>query len=115
MHAIIQAQGAKAFKHDDFMLGKLSHEVVAERDGMVVGIDNLQIAKIARLAGAPKVPNAGVDVAHKLGDRVKRGDTLYTIYAEFPSDLLFAMQQCEKTSGYTIGDETEIPHSYLEY
>ncbi|MFM7226765.1 MAG: thymidine phosphorylase family protein [Betaproteobacteria bacterium] len=115
MHAIIEAQGAKSFKHDDFMLGKLSHEVVAERDGMVVGIDNLQIAKIARLAGAPKVPNAGVDVMHKLGDRVQRGDTLYTIYAEFPSDLLFAMQQCEKASGYTIGDETEIPHSYLEF
>jgi thymidine phosphorylase len=82
---------------------------------MVVGIDNLQIAKIARLAGAPKVANAGVDIMHKLGDRIKRGDTLYTIYAEFPSDLLFAMQQCEKAIGYTIGDDTEIPHSYLEF
>jgi thymidine phosphorylase len=115
MHAIIEAQGAKGFKHDNFVLGKLSHEVVTERDGMVIGIDNLQIAKIARLAGAPKVTNAGVDVMHKLGDKVKRGDTLYTIYAEYPSDLLFAMQQCEKGSGYTIGDETEIPHSYLEF
>ena len=115
MHAIIEAQGAKGFKHDNFMLGRLSHEVVAERDGMVVGIDNLQIAKIARLAGAPKVPNAGIDIMHKLGDRVKRGDTLYIIYAEFPSDLLFAMQQCEKASGYMIGDDTEIPHSYLEF
>jgi len=115
MHAIIEAQGAKSFKHDDFMLGKLSHEVIAERDGMVVGIDNLQIAKIARLAGAPKVPNAGVDVMRKLADKVKRGETLYTIYAGYPSDLLFAIQQCDKGSGYTVGDETEVPHSYLEF
>ena len=115
MQAIIQAQGAKTFDHNNFMLGRLSHEVVAERDGMVVGIDNLRIAQVARLAGAPKVANAGVDIRRKLGDRVKRGDALYTIYAEYPSDLMFAMQQCDKGSGYLIGDETQISHSYLEF
>ncbi len=115
MRAIIAAQGAKHFDPNDFMLGKLSHDVIAERDGMIVAIDNLRIAQVARLAGAPKVVNAGVDLQHKLGDRVKQGDTLYTIYAEFPSDLLFAIQQCDKGSGYLIGDESQISHSYLEF
>lgn len=115
MRAIINAQGAKPFDHNNFTLGRLSHEVVAVRDGMVVGIDNLQIAQVARLAGAPKVANAGVDIRRKLGDRVKQGDSLYTIYAEYPSDLMFAMQQCEKGSGYLIGDETQVSHSYLEF
>ena len=115
MREIIDAQGAKPFDHNNFMLGKLSHDVVAECDGMVVAIDNLRIAQVARLAGAPKVANAGVDIRRKLGERVKQGDTLYTIYAEFPSDLLFAVQQCEKGSGYLIGDESQISHSYLEF
>lgn len=115
MKAIIHAQGAKPFDPDHFMPGKLSHEIVAERDGMIVAIDNLRIAQVARLAGAPKVANAGVDIHRKLGDLVKQGDALYTIYAEFPSDLLFAMQQCEKGSGYLISEASGISHSYLEF
>ncbi len=115
MRAIINAQGAKHFDHEHFMLGKLNHEVVAERDGMVIAIDNLRIAQVARLAGAPKVANAGIDIRRKLGDRVKQGETLYAIYAEFPSDLLFAIQQCAKGNGYVIGDEAQISHTYLEF
>jgi len=80
-----------------------------------VGIDNLHIAKIARLAGAPKVANAGIDMVFKLGEPVRRGDTLYTIYADYPSDLLFARQQSDTRSGYVIGDETQISTTYLEF
>jgi thymidine phosphorylase len=36
----------------------------------VVGIDNLQVAQIARLAGAPKVKGAGVDMMCRLGETV---------------------------------------------
>jgi len=45
------------------------------------------MAKIARLAGAPMMKKAGVDLLKKLGNPVKKGDTLYRIYAEFPAIL----------------------------
>ncbi len=115
MKDIIAAQGAKAFNPNDFVRARLSHDVIAERDGMVTAIDNLRIAQVARLAGAPKVPNAGIDLAHKLGDTVRKGDTLYTLYAEYPSDLMFAIQLCERGSGYTIGDAAELLHTWLEF
>ena len=62
-------------------LAPLSFEVLAKRDGIVSGIDNQQVARLARLAGAPKVQGAGVDLLCKLGDTVKEGQTLCIIEA----------------------------------
>lgn len=115
MRAIIEAQGARPFDHHNPTLGKLSVEILSPAEGMVNGIDNLRIAQIARLAGAPKVPTAGVDLMKRLGDKVHKGEPLYRIYAEFQSDLQFSQQLCERGNGFTIGDSAEIPHSYLEF
>jgi thymidine phosphorylase len=66
-------------------------------------IDNLQMARIARLAGAPLDTGAGVDLFTKLGETVKEGHPLYCIYADFDADFRFAREQAERNSGYTIG------------
>jgi thymidine phosphorylase len=115
MNAIIDAQGRKPFNHEELALAHFVYEVKAEKSGCVVGIDNLQIARIARIAGAPKVPGAGVDLAHKLGQQVKAGEVLYRVYAEHHSDLIFAIQQCQKSSGYTLGEASELPHGFVEF
>ena len=115
MNAIIAAQGSKGFNHNDPQLGKLTLDVHAASSGVVTGIDNLQIARIARLAGAPKVINAGVDLLHKLGEAVAAGDNLYRIHAEFPSDLEFARQACERSSGFSIGKAEEVPQVFVEF
>jgi thymidine phosphorylase len=115
MQAIIQAQGAKPFDHEHPQLGALSFEVRAPQAGFVTGIDNLQIARIARLAGAPKVQGAGVDLARKLGEPVAAGELLYVVYAAFSSDLDFARQASDKASGYTLGPATDVPHVYVEF
>ncbi len=115
MNDIITAQGRKAFNHNDPQLGKLTLDVHAATAGVVVGIDNLQIARVARLAGAPKVVNAGVDLLHKLGDTVAAGDVLYRIYAEFASDLDFARQACDKSTGFTIGKAEDLPQVFVEF
>ena len=77
-----------------------------------VGID---IVRVARIAGAPKVPTAGVDIACKLGAQVQAGDVLYRVYAEHHSDLIFAIQLCQKSSGYTLGAASELSHAYVEF
>jgi thymidine phosphorylase len=115
MNAIIKAQGARPFNHNQPQLGALTFEVLAVTSGVVIGIDNLHIARIARLAGAPKVECAGVDLMHKLGDVVRAGDVLYRVHAEFHADLDFARQFSNKLSGYTIGDAKNLPHVFVEF
>ncbi|MDO9596790.1 MAG: thymidine phosphorylase family protein [Azoarcus sp.] len=115
MHAIIEAQGAKPFNPDRLECGRLSIDILAVEDGVVTGIDNLQIARIARLAGAPKVQGAGVDLFHKLGAAVQRGEPLYRVYADFPSDLEFARQASSRASGYSLGSADQVPHRYVEF
>jgi len=105
MQAIINAQGSHDFS---FSPGQLRHEVAAPRDGVVTEINNLQMARIARLAGAPMDVGAGVDMSRKLGDPVKQGDTLYTLVANFQSDFGFARERIKQDSGYRIGSADEI-------
>lgn len=115
MNAIIQAQGSKHFNHNQPKLGALSLEVLADANGVVTGIDNLHIAKVARLAGAPKVQGAGVDLMRKLGDTVAVGDVLYRVYADFMTDLEFARQASHDFSGYSVGGVEDLPHVFVEF
>lgn len=100
MQAIMTAQGLNTAT---YLPGKLQYQVVAKESGIVISIDNLQMAHIARLAGAPLDKEAGVDLHKKLGDRVQKGDTLYTIHAEFLSDFNFAKASAADNSGFQIG------------
>jgi len=100
LEAIIDAQGRNPRRPT---LGRLRHEIPAATDGVVTAIDNFQIARIARLAGAPMDQGAGVDLFRKLGDPVQQGEALYAIYAEFPADFRFARALAGQASGYSIG------------
>jgi thymidine phosphorylase len=115
MQAIIQAQGGKSFDHNQPGLGPLTLEVCAATSGTVISIDNLQLARIAGLAGAPKVKNAGVDLLCKLGDTVQAQAVLYRVHASFAADLEFARQACSKSSGYTLGSASDAPHVFVEF
>lgn len=115
MNAIMAAQGQKLFDHNNPLLGALNFDVYAIEAGVVTSIDNLQVARVARLAGAPKVIRAGVDLFRKLGDAVAIGDILYRVHADFESDLEFARQACAKSSGYTIGRADDVPHVFVEF
>ena len=105
MNAIIEAQGAKTI---DLTPGNLCHEILADKDGVVTHIDNFQMAKIARIAGAPMDKKAGVDLLKKLGDPVNQGEPIYRIYAEFPADFKFSQNLAKQYNGYTIGNEEHV-------
>ena len=115
MDAIIHAQGGKPFDHNAPQLARLAFEVAAEADGLVAGIDNHQLARIARLAGAPKMQGSGVDLLKKLGDPVRKGEPLYRVHADYPADLDFARQASARASGYAIGGADEMPHLFVEF
>ena len=112
MNRIINAQGIQTRK---FKPGQLTHEECSTADGVVTNMDNFQMARIARFAGAPIDKGAGVDLFKKLGDKVSKGEPLYRIHAEYPADFNFALKLCERNNGYLIGDESQIASAYVEF
>src|SRR5690606_21554263 len=63
----------------------------APTGGRVAGIDNRQLARVAKLAGAPHDDTAGVVCRLRTGDLVARGDPLFHVHAESPGELAYAL------------------------
>jgi thymidine phosphorylase len=99
MERLIAAQGRQSVQ---FEPGDEQHEVRAARSGRVAAIDCHQIARIARLAGAPMDKGAGIDLLHKIGERVRRGEALYRIHASSQTGLGFAVDLAAEDPGYGI-------------
>jgi len=68
------------------------HEITAHGAGRVVAVDNRRLARVAKLAGAPEAKAAGVELHVALGDEIERGHPLYTIHAETPGELEYALE-----------------------
>ena len=99
METIIATQGPPPFRA---ALGSLTYDIVAGRDGDIQAIDCFRIARIARLAGAPTDPGAGLDLFHRIGDRVHKGAPLYRIHAEDPADFATACHAARQDPGVSI-------------
>lgn len=67
------------------------HTIVAHNAGRIVAIDNRRLSKVAKLAGAPDAKAAGVELHVALGDDVDRNQPLYTVHAEAPGELAYAL------------------------
>lgn len=76
-----------------------SYNVIAEKDGTVTNIDNRKLARIAKLAGAPKSPSAGILYNAPLGKKIKKGDVLFTIYADAEGELNYAREHLKSITG----------------
>ena len=68
-----------------------THVVAAEKAGVVRGFDNRRLARLAKLAGAPRAAAAGLDLHVRVGHRVERGGPLFTLHAEAPGELAYAL------------------------
>ena len=64
----------------------------APRSGCVIAIDNRRLSRIAKLAGAPQSPSAGVDLHVQTGEFVERGEPLFTLHADSPGELAYAVE-----------------------
>ena len=86
-YAICEAQGG--FREPG--AAPLSQGLIAQSSGIVTAIDNRVIARIAKLAGAPRARTAGLELHAKLGDRVERGQPLMTLYGESRGEMDYAL------------------------
>jgi thymidine phosphorylase len=66
--------------------------LLASRSGVVNAIDNRRLAKIAKLAGAPNSPRAGIDCRVRIGHILRTGDPLFHVYAQTPGELHYALE-----------------------
>lgn len=71
--------------------GHYKHEVLSEKEGIVTSIDNRKLARVAKLAGAPKSPSAGVLFLCPIGKKVTKGEVLFVVYAEAKGELVYAI------------------------
>jgi thymidine phosphorylase len=67
------------------------HPLIAPRSGTVIAIDNRRLARIAKLAGAPKAPSAGIEMHVGLGTVVDHGQPLFTLHAATRGELAYAL------------------------
>ena len=76
-------------------LAPFKYDVFSKKSGTITCIDNRKLARIAKLAGAPKCLSAGVAFFAPLKKIVKEGDLLFTIYAESVGELAYATSYLE--------------------
>ena len=104
MMEIIEAQGGDpSIKPDDIKIGEKKHTVKADSKGRIRFIDNKKISMVARAVGAPKDRAAGAYLHVNVGDCVKVGDPLYTLYSQGNGKLEEALKIVERIQPITIG------------
>lgn len=68
-----------------------SAPVTAPFAGRIGAIDNRRLARAAKLAGAPQDAAAGAVIQVRLGDEVSAGQPLFTLHAQAPGELSYAL------------------------
>ncbi|MGC9114680.1 MAG: AMP phosphorylase [Fervidicoccaceae archaeon] len=101
---IIEWQGGDPNKKpDDIPLGDYKETIYSNKSGAVTFIDNKAFSTIARLAGAPFDKAAGVKLYVKIGNRVRPGEPLYTIYSSSSKRLSDALAFANSVKEIEIG------------
>ena len=80
----------------------ISHVVVAQSRATVSGFDNRRLSRLAKLAGAPRAPAAGLDLHVRAGDRVDAGQPLFTVHAAAPGELDYALDYLSRQEGIVM-------------
>ena len=78
----------------DGLLAVFGHPIAHEDDAhraVLAGIDNRKLARLAKLAGAPDVKQAGVLMKARLGEDVDRGQPLMEVHTASAAELAYAL------------------------
>ncbi|MFH1432270.1 MAG: AMP phosphorylase [archaeon] len=105
---IITAQKGDPKKDINKLIGKYKQSICAETSGTVQTISNTSVAKIARLAGAPKDKGAGIYLYFKKDQKVNIGEKLFDIYAEEKHKLKRALNEEKHRKVYIIRPKEDM-------
>jgi AMP phosphorylase len=83
MQEIIQAQGGKPeIDSEDITTAAFKYYVTAPKNGKITLTNNKAISNVARTLGAPSDKLAGIYLNKEHSNRIKKGERLYTLYAQ---------------------------------
>lgn len=85
--AICKAQGGIK----DIHKSKICYTIESTSSGTIVNIDNLLLAQVAKLAGAPKSKSAGVELLTPLRTIISKSQPIFNVYAETKGELQYAL------------------------
>ncbi|WP_461481375.1 thymidine phosphorylase family protein [Porticoccus sp.] len=84
---IIRTQGRLKVLPD----AHFQHTENADHSGVITAIDNRRLARVAKLAGAPFHPSAGLRLAVNVGQEVSAGQPLFTLFSESKGERDYAL------------------------
>ncbi len=103
MQKIISAQhGDPKVLSEKLKLAKIQKDIVAEKNGIVKYIDMKVVNVTARTLGSPLDLQAGLYLHKKLGDAVKKGEVIYTMYANDEGKIRLAKEFLDDKKMYQI-------------
>lgn len=95
---IVRAQGERALPEE----ARFQQVVASPRDGRIRQIDCLGINRIARLAGSPAHPAAGLRCLQRVGDVVRSGQPLLEIHAQSETQIEIASDYASQRLGEIV-------------
>ncbi len=108
---IIEAQhGSLHDLNKKLMLGRHKKTIKAQAIGKITEIDNKKINYVAKIAGCPVNKGAGLYLYRKVGDFVKKQDSIVTIFAETKKELDYAVEVFKKSKAITINNYKNHNH-----
>lgn len=99
---IVEAQGGMK----SLPCAQHQHTEVAPSTGYLKAIDNRQLARLAKLAGAPNTAAAGLRLHRCVGDKLQQGEPLFTLYSDTEGELQYARTYYNQAHIFTIGAES---------
>ena len=108
LREIIEAQGGNPkIRPEDVRVGDKKAEIATDKEGRVLWINNISIARVAREAGAPKEKGAGVVLKTKLGGHVEKDGVIFEIYAERHTKLEAAIELAKRLQPIRLSKKPE--------
>ena len=103
MQDIIKSQGGKPnIDPNSLVLSAHKKYVTANRSGRIVAVNNKNINIICRLLGNPSDKRAGIYLNKEIGEMVKKGERLFTLYADGQPRLKLALVALKESGIFTI-------------
>jgi AMP phosphorylase len=109
LREIIEAQGGQQdIKPEDIPLGEYTYTMKSIKNGVISWFDNQGVVEVARASGSPKDKGAGILLYKKVGDHVKKGEPIFTVYSEKSSKLNHALNVLKSERIMMIGQKMEM-------
>ncbi len=96
-HILAAQGGMKALPDPSYQ-----HTEAATTAGTLTAIDNRQLARLAKLAGAPATEAAGMRLHTRVGEKIEAGQSLFTLYSDTIGEQQYAMEFYRQSMIFTI-------------